>query len=51
MAEGIETEAELAVLRALNCELAQGYLWSPALPAPVFVESYLQQEDKKVGLG
>lgn len=51
VAEGIETEAELAVLRALNCELAQGYLWSPALPAPVFVESYLQQEDKKVGLG
>lgn len=51
VAEGIETEAELVVLRALNCELAQGYLWSPALPAPVFVERYLQREDKKVGLG
>ena len=44
IAEGIETEAELAILKGLNCEFAQGYLWCPALPAPVFAERYLQHE-------
>jgi predicted signal transduction protein with EAL and GGDEF domain len=33
VAEGIETEAQLAVLRRQGCMLAQGFLWSPALPA------------------
>lgn len=34
VAEGVETEAQLAVLRALGCEQAQGYLWSPPVPGP-----------------
>jgi diguanylate cyclase (GGDEF)-like protein len=30
--EGVETAEQLALLRALGCEAAQGHLWSPALP-------------------
>jgi predicted signal transduction protein with EAL and GGDEF domain len=33
VAEGIETHAQLAVLCSRGCKLAQGFLWSPALPA------------------
>ena len=32
-AEGIETEAQLAMLRSLNCHDGQGYLFSKAMPA------------------
>jgi diguanylate cyclase (GGDEF)-like protein/PAS domain S-box-containing protein len=33
VAEGVETEAQHAALRRLGCPLAQGFLWSPAVPA------------------
>jgi diguanylate cyclase (GGDEF)-like protein/PAS domain S-box-containing protein len=33
VAEGVETSAQLAVLRELGCEQAQGYYWSAALAA------------------
>ncbi len=33
VAEGIETEAQLQVLRELGCDFGQGFLFSPALPA------------------
>lgn len=33
LAEGIETPAQLESLRNLSCELGQGYLFSPAIPA------------------
>lgn len=33
LAEGVETPAQLARLRQLGCELGQGYLFSPAVPA------------------
>ena len=33
LAEGIETPAQLDNLRRLTCELGQGYLFSPAIPA------------------
>ncbi len=33
LAEGIETRAQLARLRDIGCELGQGFLWSPAVPA------------------
>jgi diguanylate cyclase (GGDEF)-like protein/PAS domain S-box-containing protein len=32
VAEGIETETQREALRALGCELGQGYLWSPPRP-------------------
>ncbi|MDQ1687741.1 MAG: hypothetical protein QOK42_716 [Frankiaceae bacterium] len=32
VAEGVETEGQLAVLHRLGCVAGQGYLWSPALP-------------------
>jgi EAL domain-containing protein (putative c-di-GMP-specific phosphodiesterase class I) len=33
VAEGVETEAQLDLLRQQGCELAQGFLFSRALPA------------------
>jgi diguanylate cyclase (GGDEF)-like protein/PAS domain S-box-containing protein len=33
LAEGIETTGQLEYLRRLGCELGQGYLFSPAVPA------------------
>ena len=33
VAEGVETEAVFADLRRLGCDLVQGYLFSPAVPA------------------
>ncbi len=34
LAEGIETRAQLELLSGLECRLGQGYLFSPAVPAP-----------------
>ncbi len=36
MAEGIETEEQAAALRALGCELGQGYLYARPMPANDF---------------
>ncbi|CAN5568819.1 sensor domain-containing phosphodiesterase [soil metagenome] len=33
VAEGVETEAQEQALQALNCDEAQGYLYSPPIPA------------------
>jgi diguanylate cyclase (GGDEF)-like protein/PAS domain S-box-containing protein len=33
LAEGVETQDQLRHLREMNCELGQGFLWSPAVPA------------------
>ncbi len=42
VAEGIETEAHAAFLKALNCHLGQGYLYSRPLPSDEF-EAYLKE--------
>ena len=36
VAEGVEREEELALLKTLECEQSQGYLHSPPLPVEVF---------------
>ncbi|GFK96052.1 Cyclic di-GMP phosphodiesterase Gmr [Fundidesulfovibrio magnetotacticus] len=40
IAEGVETEAQLAVIRTLGCQFAQGYLYSRPLPA-ADIEAYI----------
>jgi EAL domain-containing protein (putative c-di-GMP-specific phosphodiesterase class I) len=42
LAEGIETSEELAFLRALDCPLAQGFLFSRPLPASELTELLLR---------
>jgi len=41
VAEGVETEEQRDALRALGCDYAQGYWYSPGLPADTFAERYL----------
>lgn len=40
IAEGVETEEQWHILKALRCQAAQGFLLSPALPAPA-LEAWL----------
>ena len=37
-AEGVETREQLTALEGLNCHIAQGFLFSKAMPAPEFVD-------------
>lgn len=43
VAEGVETEAQEAFLREAGVQLAQGWLYSPALPADAFMAFYRQR--------
>ncbi|WP_332447561.1 EAL domain-containing protein [Sphaerochaeta sp.] len=38
VAEGVETEEQLAFLREIGCDQYQGYYFSPAVDAPAFLE-------------
>jgi len=42
VAQGVETEAQVALLRSLGCDEVQGFLWSPAVP-PAECERILVQ--------
>ena len=33
VAEGVETDGQLRALQAMDCDLAQGFYWSPGIPA------------------
>lgn len=45
LAEGVETEAELSILKELHCDEFQGYLFSPPLPVSE-IEALLQEYQK-----
>lgn len=48
VAEGVETEAELAFLKEHQCDIMQGYLFSRPQPAPIF-ESLLVADRRLFG--
>lgn len=41
VAEGVDSDDQLRLLRVLGCDEMQGYLFSPALPSAVFEARYL----------
>lgn len=51
IAEGVETDEQLNMLRKHNCSIIQGYLFSPPVPANEFesflLESQLKDNDRK----
>jgi EAL domain-containing protein (putative c-di-GMP-specific phosphodiesterase class I) len=48
VAEGIETAAQLARIRGLGCDEAQGLLFAPALPADEYERRYLANPATRV---
>ena len=48
VAEGVETKAQLAFLKAHGCNMYQGFLASPALPADEFVTYYKKSLTKHI---
>lgn len=44
IAEGVETEAQLALLKERGCDEFQGYLYSKPLPAEEFIQLFLRQQ-------
>lgn len=44
VAEGIETEIQFAMLKALNCDQIQGYLIARPMPAEEFISWYQEQQ-------
>jgi len=46
VAEGVENEGPLQLLGARDCDLIQGYLYSPPLPAEAFAR--LLKEDRRL---
>ena len=43
LAEGVENERQLDVLKGLGCQYAQGYYWSKALPGDEYEQFYMNQ--------
>ncbi|MCK5003206.1 MAG: EAL domain-containing protein [Gammaproteobacteria bacterium] len=43
LAEGIENERQLNMLKGLGCQYAQGFYWSKALPADQYEQFYLNR--------
>jgi diguanylate cyclase (GGDEF)-like protein/PAS domain S-box-containing protein len=49
VAEGVETKEQLEALRAHNCELVQGYYFSPAVPPEQFATLLKRSGERKQG--
>jgi len=49
VAEGVETQEQSRLLRVLNCDEMQGYLFSKPLPRDVFESKYLRVSNGKLG--
>ncbi len=47
VAEGVETENQLAFLKVLQCNEVQGYLFSPPVPAERAQEMLAEQQFTK----
>ena len=45
IAEGVETEEQLGALKALGCDIVQGYFFSKPVPAPEFESFILQKKE------
>lgn len=43
LAEGVENERQLQMLKGLGCQFAQGYYWSKPLPADQYEQFYLNR--------
>ena len=43
LAEGVENERQLDVLKGLGCQYGQGYYWSKALPGNEYEQFYMNQ--------
>lgn len=43
LAEGVENEQQLNLLKGLGCQYAQGFYWSKALPADQYEQYYLNR--------
>ncbi len=50
IAEGVETEEQLAWLKARNCDEYQGYLFSPAIPGEAF-DALLERQRDMIAAG
>jgi diguanylate cyclase (GGDEF)-like protein len=43
LAEGVENERQLNVLKSIGCQYGQGYYWSKALPGDEYEQFYMNQ--------
>ncbi len=45
--EGVETQEELDIITDHNCDAVQGYIYSPPVPAPKFVQLYMEHNKEE----
>ena len=43
LAEGVENERQLDMLKGLGCQYGQGYYWSKAIPGDEYEQFYMNQ--------
>jgi EAL domain-containing protein (putative c-di-GMP-specific phosphodiesterase class I) len=44
LAEGVETDVQLTLLRAEGCDEAQGFLFGHAVPPETLITEHMQQQ-------